>query len=217
MVQAGVEIEIIRGLTELARAGTLVSSSRMLNASGNNASNALHSYKPNKVVHVGHSFGSFMTTGLLSRYGNLSDGAILTGFLINPHLVKEVSPAAFGYEFAPQSDPHRFADFSSGYIVSKTISNVQQLFLKKGTFEPELLTYAEKIKQPNTLGEIASTSLAFVLQTMEFTGPVQVSKHCYIYVYCDRVMFPPTVYLQIPKVHYCDMANTYWPDICRRI
>lgn len=182
MVQAGVEIEIVRGLTELARAGKLVSTSRIVDTSSNNT-DALFGYTPNKVVHVGHSYGSFMTSGLLSRYGNLSDGAILTGFLINPHLVKEVTPAAHSYEFAPHSDPDRFADFPSGYIVQKTLSSLQQIFLKKGTFELDLLLYAGEIQQPNTVGELVSGSQAFGKPATEFKGPIQVSKHRSISLY----------------------------------
>lgn len=169
------EIEVLRGLTELSRAGDLVQSSKVVGASCDDTS-ALENYKPGKVAHVGHSYGSFMTSGLLSRYGNLSDGAILTGFLINEHLLNEVGPEAFGYEFAAESDPDRFADRPSGYIVAATESNVQQIFLKKGTFEPELLRYAELIKQPNAVAELVSGNQAFGRPATDFDGPLQVSE-----------------------------------------
>lgn len=174
VVQAGVEIEVLRGLTELARSGNLFQSSKVVGASCDDTS-ALEDYKPSKIAHIGHSYGSFMTSGLLSRYGNLSDGAILTGFLINEHLL-EVGPQAFGYEFAAQSDPGRFADRPSGYIVQARESNIQQIFLKKGTFEPELLHYAELIKQPNSVGELVSGSQAFGKPATDFGGPLQVSE-----------------------------------------
>lgn len=111
------------------------------------------------------------------RYGNLSDGAILTGFLINEHLFNEVGPEAFGYEFAAESDPDRFANHPSGYIVSSTESNIQQIFLKKGTFEPELLRYAELIKQPNAVAERISGNQAIGRPATDFEGPLQVSEH----------------------------------------
>lgn len=175
VVQAGVEIEIVRGLTELARNGDLVQSSKVIDASCDDVS-AFEAYKPSKIAHIGHSYGSFMTSGLLSRYGNLSDGAILTGFLINEHLLNEVGAEAFGYEFAAESDPDRFADRPSGYIVSATESNIQQIFLKKGTFEPELLQYAEQIKQPNAVAELVSGSQAFGRPATDYKGPLQVSE-----------------------------------------
>lgn len=181
MLQTGVEIEVVRGLTELARAGELLSASRVTgstsssSSSSPNATRDAAAYTPRKVVHVGHSYGSFMTSGLLARHGGLSDGAILTGLLSNEHLLKEVSQAAFGLEFAAESDPVRFGDRPSGYIVQRTLSNVQQIFLKKGTFEPELLSYAELVKQPAAVGEFVSAAQAFGQPALDFTGPVQVS------------------------------------------
>lgn len=84
IVQAGVEIEIVRGVTELARAGKLVSSSNVVQSTCNDTG-ALVNYVPSKVVHIGHSYGSFMTSGLLARYGNLSDGAILSEYSERAH------------------------------------------------------------------------------------------------------------------------------------
>ncbi|KAF4497072.1 alpha beta-Hydrolase [Fusarium agapanthi] len=54
-----------------------------LQITGKRPQKAFYDYKPEKVVHIGHSFGSATTSGLLSLHGNLSDGAILTGFLPN--------------------------------------------------------------------------------------------------------------------------------------
>lgn len=181
VLQAGVEIEVLRGLTELSRAGGLIQASTVVGATCNDTS-ALENYTPRKIAHVGHSYGSFMTSGLLSRYGNLSDGAILTGFLINEHLLNEVGPEAFGYEFAAESDPSRFADRPSGYIVAASESNIQQIFLKQGTFEPELLRYAELIKQPNAVAELISGNQAFGRPAADFEGPLQVSERscCYM-------------------------------------
>lgn len=81
MVQAGVEIEIVRILTELARAGKLISCAKVVGSDAN-GTDAMDTYVPDKVVHVGHSYGSFMTSGLLARYGNMSDGAILSQYYI---------------------------------------------------------------------------------------------------------------------------------------
>ncbi|KAF3767924.1 hypothetical protein M406DRAFT_40675 [Cryphonectria parasitica EP155] len=184
VLQAGVEIEIVRGLTELVRAGKLISSSKIVNTTGNGTT-ALDDYTPSKVVHVGHSYGSFMTSGLLSNYGNLSDGAILTGFLISPHLLKEVTPATFGFEFAPESDPARFADFLSGYVVQKTESNIQQIFLKKGSFEPEMLSYAEEIKQPAVVAELVSGAQVLAQPAVNFSGPLQIFVGEFDYPNCD--------------------------------
>lgn len=39
--------------------------------------------KPDKVVHVGHSFGSIVTNALVASHPTLSDGIVLTGFSQN--------------------------------------------------------------------------------------------------------------------------------------
>ena len=61
--QALNEVEILRQLTTLARMGTFSST------------------PPSKIVHVGHSFGSFITSAFVGMYPTLSAGAILTGFV----------------------------------------------------------------------------------------------------------------------------------------
>lgn len=59
-------------------------------------------------------------------------------------MLNELGPEALGFEFAAESDPDRLADGPS-YIVAASESNIQQMFLKKGSFESELLCYSELI------------------------------------------------------------------------
>ncbi|KAB5582906.1 hypothetical protein GE09DRAFT_284933 [Coniochaeta sp. 2T2.1] len=167
IVQTDVQVEILRQLTLLLRTGKLVSSSKKLGGS-----NSLEKYIPKKIVHVGHSLGSICTIGLLQVNGSISDGAILTGFLPNNQL-SGVSVGTWGFEYAKESDPKRFGDRGSGYLVQKTKYNVQLSFLKKGTFEPALLDYAESIKQPNSVGEFVSIGATFGTPAKDFKGPVQ--------------------------------------------
>jgi pimeloyl-ACP methyl ester carboxylesterase len=169
VVQAPAEVEILRELTKLAREGNLTTSIKETAE----LPSCIRGYKPTKVVHVSHSFGSVITAGLLSKYGNLSDGALLTGYLLSSQL-GNVKNEAFGYEFAATSDPRRFSDRPSGYLVQATASNVQQIFFKKGSFEPELLVYAEKIKQTTTVVEPMSAATVAGIPALQFKGPVQV-------------------------------------------
>lgn len=168
-VQLGLQVAILKELTVLARDGKLLASSKIL---GKGPEKSFNSYKPKKVVHVGHSLGSATTSGLLSLHGNLSDGAILTGFLPNNQSGK-VGANAFGFEFARQHDPRRFGDRPAGYAVQASLSSIQQIFLKKGSFEVEALEYAEKIKQTGTVGELSSALIG--KPAAEFKGPLQVS------------------------------------------
>lgn len=169
VLQTDVEVEILRQLTLLLRSGKLVSSAKKLGGVG-----TLDHYTPRKIVHVGHSLGTICTIGLLLVNGSISDGAILTGFLPNNQL-GGISVGTWGFEFARESDPKRFSDRGSGYIVQKTKYNVLLSFLKKGSFEPALLDYAEQIKQPNSVSEFLSIGAVLGTPAKDFKGPVQVS------------------------------------------
>ncbi|KIW65399.1 hypothetical protein PV04_07662 [Phialophora macrospora] len=169
VVQLPVEVEILKGLTTLARTGNLISASSMTSG---RITPALRSYKPNKVVHVGHSLGSMTTMGFVSAYGDLTDGVLLTGSLIS-NQSGFIQFSTFGFEYAPENDPELFADRSSGYLVQGTVSAAQQLFLRNGTFEPELLEYADKIKQTGCVGELISGAAVTGRPATAYTGPVQ--------------------------------------------
>jgi pimeloyl-ACP methyl ester carboxylesterase len=165
-----VQIEILRQLTSLARSGMLVSSSRKL--SGSN-SGRLTKYKPTKIIHVGHSLGSVITLGLITSYPTESDGVIATGFLHTDKL-GGVNVGMWGFEFARDNDPVRFRDRGSGYLVQATRSNTQLSFFKKGSFEKEMLDYAWKIRQPNTVSEFLSIGTALGRAAPGFKAPLQV-------------------------------------------
>jgi pimeloyl-ACP methyl ester carboxylesterase len=170
IVQTNVQVEILRQLTSLARSGKLVSSSKKLGGTS-----TLRNYKPSKIVHVGHSLGSVITLGMLAAYGAESDGAIATGFLYTDKLA-DVNVGTWGFEFAHENDPIRFRDRGSGYLVQATKSNTQLSFLKKGAFEPALLDYAWKIRQPNTVSEFLSIQTALGQPAPNFKAPLQVCR-----------------------------------------
>ncbi|KAI1044254.1 hypothetical protein LB504_013050 [Fusarium proliferatum] len=161
-VQLGLQVAILKELTILARDGKLLVSSKVL---GKRPQKAFFNYRPRKIVHIGHSFGSATTSGLLSLHGNLSDGAILTGFLPNNQSGK------------------RFGDRPAGYAVQASLSSIQQIFLKKGSFEIEALEYAEKIKQTGTVGELSSGLI--VQPATGFKGPLQYFIGENDYPFCD--------------------------------
>lgn len=168
VVTSGVQVEVLRQLTALARSGKLVSSSKKVGGVS-----TLGNYKPARIVQVGHSLGSAIVIGLLTEDGASSDGAILTGFLYNSQL-GGASVGPWGFEFAKENDPKKFGDRGSGYIVQATKSNTQLVFLKKGTFEPALLDYAWQIRQPNSVGEFLSLGTVLGNPAPAFKGPVQV-------------------------------------------
>jgi pimeloyl-ACP methyl ester carboxylesterase len=127
---------------------------------------------PSKIIHIGHSYGSFLTYGFMTKYGNLTDGAVLTGYLVSDYLGK-LGSTIWNYEYAATSSPP--FDRPSGYIVAKK-NGVQNVFFggdPKTAFTPELLNYGNEIKQPMPIGESASAYTLIGHSAPEFRAPVQ--------------------------------------------
>ncbi|KAI1077226.1 hypothetical protein F5B20DRAFT_552789 [Whalleya microplaca] len=178
VVQAATEVEILRQITTMARNGTLLSSAKAV-------SNTVPEPNPKHIVHVGHSFGSLLIAGLLTQHGNLSDAALLTGFLPNSTHLTDVPVATFEHDFAPVSDPVRFGKFGSGYIVLTSLNTLQKVYFTKESLDPALLIYTEEIKQPEAVALYASSQQAFANPGPAYTGPVQLIVGEFDYVNCN--------------------------------
>lgn len=166
ITQAPLEVEILNQLAILARSGKLVPPSLTIK----NVQVPAFS----KIVLVGHSFGTIVSSGVMSKYGNTIDGAVFTALVVNSKFTA-TGIDSFGWEYAPENDRKRFGNFPSGTLVQASISNVQQIFMKKGAFELDMLDYAEKIKQPIAVGELLSVDAIFPRPAPLFTGPLLVS------------------------------------------
>lgn len=169
VVQAPLELEILRQLTLMARNGTLYDFAGEAKPA-DAAFDKLE--KPNKVVHVGHSFGSFLTSAFISKYSSLTDGAIITGFVINQYLGKGGMTTFQAKYAATYSPPY---DRPSGYIVCQK-SGIQSIFFggdTKTAFTKEMLDYGDAIKQPVPVGELASAFHILGLPGPSLKAPVQ--------------------------------------------
>lgn len=167
-------IEILAGLTKIARGGTLMSSSKVSSAVSN--ASATFDFLPTKIVHIGHSFGSYVNSLMLINYPNLIDGAIFTG--LYPNNIEATDPLNvlnYNHAFANESDPVRFAEYGSGYFVLDNEETLQKLFFQKATLDPALLTYAESIKQPEAIGEYSSEEGNPLAPAPDYKGPLMVS------------------------------------------
>ncbi|KAK5065410.1 hypothetical protein LTR84_001248 [Exophiala bonariae] len=164
IVQAPVELEILRGVTEMARSGDI---SRL-------AARQIDTVLPDftKFVHVGHSYGSILTSGLLAKYPDLTDGSILTGFIINPH-GPQYQLGVRGYQLASEAFPEEFGHLGSGYICPGAKYNLHNSFFGGGDFDPKILDYGWKIKQPSTVGEGRSAIALLGLTAHNYTKPLQ--------------------------------------------
>ncbi len=74
----------------------------------------------NKVVHIGHSFGSVLTYNLVAKYPSASDGIILTGYSQNASFFF-ATVADWNSKLARLDQPLRFGNVSSA-VVRQTLS-----------------------------------------------------------------------------------------------
>jgi len=134
-IQLPLEVAALRALTIGLRNGTISGISTPYN----------------KVVHVGHSFGSSQTYALTAMYPSLSDGAVLTGFSNNGTF------AAFfelGSDFVIANTNPALASYATGYLAPASATGVQIDFFAPGDFDPAVLATAYATGQPVTPGEL---------------------------------------------------------------
>lgn len=170
-VQIPVEIEVLAGLTKIARSGKLMSSSKV---TGNTS--AAFEFTPTKIVHVGHSYGSYVNSLMLINYPDIIDGAIFTG--LYPNSIEATSPLNvlnYNHQYANESDPTRFSEYGSGYFVLDNEQTLQKLFFQKQSLDPAVLTYANSIKQPEAVGEYSSEDGNPLAPAPNYKKPLMVS------------------------------------------
>ena len=106
VIQAPLEVSALYEVTNMLRHGALPGISCAFN----------------KVVHVGHSFGSALSFGLVSAYPNVSDGIILTGFSMNSSSIFP-TVAGFDLKLARLNQPLRFGNVSFS-VVNELLSMI---------------------------------------------------------------------------------------------
>ena len=188
-IQAPLEIAALKALTDMFRAGSFPGVPRAFK----------------KIVHVGHSFGSFQTYALASMYPDISDGIVLTGFSLNATFVPYFG-AGGNFVQANKNQPFRFGNMGSlqaaemllndydltdyvagldaapglnypnGYLTNANAGALQYLFLLPPFFDPGIGVFAEMTKQPVTVGELLT--LGSIPMVNEFAGPVLVQTGC---------------------------------------
>ena len=222
IVQVPLQLEILRSITNMARSGELLKhaadeadpASTTVSAASTNTFK-IPGVSFDKVIHVGHSFGSFLTDTLLAMYGNLSDAAVLTGYILNEHIA-EARRTAFGLEYAPQNNATLFGDRSSGYLVWGTLTGLQTSFFSTqanaatgiGGFDTELLDYAFSIRQTVTTSEIIQFAVNLD-PAPQFEGPLQFMLAEFDFPICRgdcRLPFDPATFRKLyPRAKKIDI------------
>jgi len=98
-IQAPLEVSATAALTRMLRNGTFP--------------NVSHAFQ--KVVHVGHSFGSAQTYALANLYPNITDGIVLTGFSMNGSFAN-LFVSGGNFQQAYLNQPLRFSNLSGSTI-----------------------------------------------------------------------------------------------------
>lgn len=153
-IQASLEIAALTAVTKLARAQKIPGVEDTFE----------------KVVHVGHSFGSVQTYAFARDQPSLSDGLILTGFSLNGTLPFFELGGNF---ISVTSVPAAASQYVAGYLAAGSPSGVQTNFFSPGQFDPAALDLAFRTGQPVTVGELLTIGSA-AAGVSQFSGPVLV-------------------------------------------
>ncbi|KAL3442798.1 Alpha/Beta hydrolase protein [Aspergillus insuetus] len=154
-IQVPTQVAILAEISSLLRAGKL---SRKIGA------------PPKKLVHVGHSFGSLITNGLVAARPALADGVILTGFSHNTSWTP-LFELCLGFELARSNNPARFHGYGSGYLTWGNQYDNQCAFYTYPFFDSRVLREAEGRKAPFAISELLSFA-SVPLAAPNFTRPV---------------------------------------------
>jgi pimeloyl-ACP methyl ester carboxylesterase len=130
---------------------------------------------PHKVVVLGFSFGSFVTTTLVATEPTIMDGAIFTGLGYAPTAFAPFFEA-YQSRIAAHANPAKFGELDTGVLVwTDVFANINTYF-KQPNYEVDVAEYTEEIKQPYTVGETLSLQLGLGVSpdAANFTGPVLV-------------------------------------------
>ncbi|PPQ94914.1 hypothetical protein CVT25_004400 [Psilocybe cyanescens] len=142
-------------------------------------------YKFTKFIGIGHSYGSIQLVGIASKFGNLLDATILTGFSPFQGGIG-TSLAAFGLTIASQQNRARFGALSNSYLATQSIYNDQAAFFAFPFFDFDVLKFASATKGSATLGEFLTLSAQAALN---YTNPIFVVTGDKDFIFCGGDCF----------------------------
>lgn len=129
-----------------------------------------------KVVLIGHSFGSVVSNRALNINPQGPAAVVLTGYNANSHGPQPINIPAVAY--GPQ-----FALLRPGYSVIPAPGRTAALYGSNGSYDPTLLAIDNLNQRPITVGALATFQLGFSA-TENFRGPVQVVLGQQDHIFC---------------------------------
>lgn len=169
-VQLPLEVEALRELTRLLRAGSV----DLKPGPNANADDGATTRPFDKIVHVGHSLGSSVVYALAALDKTALDGIVLTGW----STVTDFMAAGFIGLHLEQAAPKggHLAGYDPGYVVVGDVTALHTDFFAPGAYDPDILEPAYVATQPTTVGEIATgsymanTKLEVTVPSLVITG-----------------------------------------------
>ena len=152
VVQAGIQVGILHSLTNMLRSG------------------AIGACSFDKVIGVGHSFGSVLTSSITAQHPSDFDAVVLTGFSLNL-TGGPLFWAANTLVAAHANRPSRFRDLNNGYLVGESNVTAATTCFRAPEYSEFILQEHERTKQTVTLGEIFSV-VSVVMPSPHYDKPV---------------------------------------------
>ncbi|KAK7951902.1 uncharacterized protein PG986_007630 [Apiospora aurea] len=197
-VQLPLEVEALRELTRLLRAGEV---DLHLDAD----TTKTRTKKFDKIVHVGHSLGSTVVYALAAVDKASLDGLVLTGW----STVTDFMAAGFIGLHLEQARPKggHLAGYAPGYVVVGDLTALHTNFFAPGAYDPDILAPAYAATQPLTVGEIATGS--YMANTkLEVTVPSLVITGQKDLIFCGTDCYGTND----PKLHsLLELVNSSFP------
>ncbi|RTE85145.1 hypothetical protein BHE90_000253 [Fusarium euwallaceae] len=166
--QGQAQIEIYHGLVQLVRSGALG-----------------HSFS--KVIAVGHSYGSTLGDGTLSKYPNDFDALINTDY---DGPLAWLKHTIFSLGLLKANTLPRLAHLPDGYLVPGKKEGLQTPFLKYPNFDPSVLDSTFETIQTFSLSELLnpanSTLWGNPVVLAAYTSPVMVVVGEHDFILCGR-------------------------------
>jgi pimeloyl-ACP methyl ester carboxylesterase len=134
-IQAPLELAALVALTQGLRAGSIEGVSQNFD----------------KVIHVGHSFGSILSYALTRDMPDISDALVLTGYAGNGTFIPYF---LLGGNFVSVTTTSLSSNYSAGYFACGNPSGVQTNFFARDHFDQNILPFAYRTSQPVTVGEL---------------------------------------------------------------
>ncbi|RDA92066.1 hypothetical protein CP533_0983 [Ophiocordyceps camponoti-saundersi (nom. inval.)] len=127
-----------------------------------------HHHRHSRMVHVGHSYGSALTTVLTNQHPSMTDCIILTGFSqVYKFLASFILSANLISVKKIPSLAHRYDE---GYVAPHSSIGIQTDFFAPHNFDPAVLQAVTERRQPAALGELMT--LSYVTSKSSYKGPV---------------------------------------------